>query len=231
VQEKILRVIEYGEFERVGGRETVRVDARLIAAANVDLPALAQAGRFREDLLDRLAFDVITLPPLRARQEDIQLLAEHFAARMASELGHECFAGFSRAALDLLHGHPWPGNIRELKNVVERAVYRNPDPEKAVDAIALDPFDSPYRPPPAAFWQDLTARGAALDARTMGSAANPAEDENLPLPERVKRLEIEAVEGALESCRHNQRKAAEKLGLSYHQFRGYLRKYQIGSKE
>lgn len=228
VQEKILRVIEYGEFERVGGRETVRVDTRLIAAANVDLPTLARAGHFREDLLDRLAFDVITLPPLRARREDIQLLAEHFATRMAAELGHECFAGFSPAALDQLHSHDWPGNIRELKNVVERAVYRNPDPERRVDAIALDPFASPYRPATAA-----PPEGAP------GASPTPAEDptdaiardDSLPLTERVRQIEIAAIEAALEACRHNQRKAAEKLGLTYHQLRGYLRKYEIGKEE
>ncbi len=230
VQEKVLRVIEYGEFERVGGRETVRVDVRLIAAANVDLPALARAGRFREDLLDRLAFDVITLPPLRARREDILLLAEHFANRMASELGHECFPGFSPAAVELLHGHRWPGNIRELKNVVERAVYRNPDPSEPVNEIALDPFDSPHRPPLAAHMRANASDAAPAIADDAPCDPSPGE-EDLPLPERVKRMEIAAVEDALESCRHNQRKAAEKLGLSYHQLRGYLRKYQIGGKE
>ncbi|MCB1589909.1 MAG: phage shock protein operon transcriptional activator [Xanthomonadales bacterium] len=229
VQEKILRVIEYGEFERVGGRETVRVDSRLIAAANVDLPALAQNGRFREDLLDRLAFDVVTLPPLRARQEDIQLLAEHFATRMAAELGHDCFAGFSSAALEQLQTHPWPGNVRELKNVVERAVYRNPDPDKAVCEISLDPFASPFRP------GAVPAPAAGSSPIRRSESADPvmtiATDDCLPLTDRVRQIEIAEIESALEACRHNQRKAAEKLGLTYHQLRGYLRKYQIGKDE
>jgi psp operon transcriptional activator len=124
VQEKILRVIEYGEFERVGGRETLITDVRLIGATNADLPALAAAGRFRADLLDRLAFDVITIPPLRARGEDIPILADHFAVAMARELERPFFPGFTERALDTLRSHDWPGNVRELKNTVERAVYR-----------------------------------------------------------------------------------------------------------
>ena len=142
VQEKILRVIEYGEFERLGGSRTLKTDIRLVAATNEDLPTLAAQGRFREDLLDRLAFDVITLP-LRAREEDIPLLAEAFATRMSAELGWEVFPGFSAAAQGALLRHPWPGNIRELKNVVERSVYRHGDEDGPVDVIVLDPFASP----------------------------------------------------------------------------------------
>src|SRR6201997_1742346 len=99
VQEKILRVIEYGSFERVGGNEVHHVDVRVIAATNVDLPQEAEAGRFLSDLLDRLAFDVVTIPPLRERTEDIALLAEHFARGMTRELGRELFRGFTAAGL------------------------------------------------------------------------------------------------------------------------------------
>ena len=102
VQEKLLRVIEYGEFERVGGAKPLKVDVRLVCATNEDLPALADKGQFRHDLLDRLAFDVITLPPLRERREDILMLAEHFAHSMTRELGYPLFAGFSRKATQLL---------------------------------------------------------------------------------------------------------------------------------
>ena len=122
VQEKLLRVIEYGEFERVGGRKTLRVNVRLVAATNEDLPRLASEGRFRMDLLDRLAFDVITLPPLRERAEDIPLLAEYFAINMASELGRDYFPGFTPAAETALETYRWPGNLRELKNVSLRRV-------------------------------------------------------------------------------------------------------------
>jgi len=86
VQEKLLRVVEYGQFQRLGGEDTITTDVRIVAATNVDLPGRAAEGRFRPDLLDRLAFDVITLAPLRARPEDIILLAEHFGQRIARAL-------------------------------------------------------------------------------------------------------------------------------------------------
>ena len=105
-----------------GRREAIEVDVRVIGATNADLPAEAEAGRFRHDLLDRLAFDVLTLPPLRARREDISLLADHFGRAMAQELDWTGFPGFGEAALADLLDYAWPGNVRELRNVVERAV-------------------------------------------------------------------------------------------------------------
>src|SRR5210317_222348 len=146
VQEKILRVIEYGEFERVGGSETIRTNVRIIGATNEDLPGLAEQGKFRADLLDRLAFDVITLPPLRERPGDIMTLANHFAVKMAGELGKEVFNGFSENARKELSAYTWPGNVRELKNVVERAVYTCQDDSQAIVEIVFDPFESPWRP-------------------------------------------------------------------------------------
>ena len=206
VQEKLLRVIEYGEFERVGGKRTMHVDIRLIAATNEDLPRLAGAGNFRRDLLDRLAFDVITLPPLRERTADIALLAEYFAINMASELGRDYFPGFTEAAQRALDTYAWPGNLRELKNVVERAVYRT-DPDRPVAEIVLDPFDSPYRP------------GAGAEA------PRPAIGLPVDLKKTVRDLEIDFVNRAMATGKFNQRRAAELLGLTYHQFRGYLKKY------
>ena len=216
VQEKVLRVIEYGEFERLGGSKTLRIDVRLVAATNEDLPRLAAAGKFRQDLLDRLAFDVITLPPLRARGEDIELLAEAFAINMATELGREYFPGFTEAALRRLRNHAWPGNVRELKNVVERAVYRT-DAESPVDEVTIDPFDSPFRP---------AGRGDGDGAPD--APANPRRP-TLPanLKQAVQQLEIDLANAAMRQARHNQRKAAELLGLTYHQFRGYLRKHGL----
>ena len=209
VQEKLLRVIEYGEFERVGGKKTLRVDVRVVAATNEDLPRLAALGRFRLDLLDRLAFDVITLPPLRERNEDIPLLAAHFAINMASELGRDYFPGFTDNATEALHRHGWPGNLRELKNVVERAVYRT-DANEEVDEIVLDPFESPFRP--------ADEPGAENGA-----------DYKLPLDlkQTVQTLEVDLINKAMANVRYNQRKAAELLGLTYHQFRAYLRKYEL----
>jgi psp operon transcriptional activator len=213
VQEKILRVIEYGELERVGGSETIRTDVRIIGATHEDLPALAEAGHFRADLLDRLAFDVITLPPLRERPGDIVPLAEHFAVKMAGELGLELFSGFNEAAKEALRQYPWPGNIRELKNVVERAVY-TADNGDEVEGIVFDPFDSPWRPRSTSPADGNPVRAAAPDGP-------------YDFKEHIKDYEIARLQQALEECRFNQKKTAEHLGMTYHQLRGYLRKYEL----
>ncbi len=115
VQEKLLRVIEYGELERVGGSQPLQVNVRLVCATNADLPQMVRDGTFRADLLDRLAFDVVLLPPLRRRQSDIMLMADHFAIQMCRELSLPLFPGFTERARDVLLHYPWPGNIRELK--------------------------------------------------------------------------------------------------------------------
>lgn len=221
VQEKILRVIEYGEFERLGGSETLSVDVRIVAATNEDLPELARQNRFREDLLDRLAFDVITLPPLRERSEDILVLAEHFAVGMVKELGGERFSGFSDAVTASLLNYPWPGNIRELKNVIERAVYQNG--EGVITNLVFNPFDSPYR---------LSAPGPEREAGLAASADSlaapqPPEAGSFDFKSTVKDFEIALLRRALEQNQFNQKKAAETLSLSYHQLRGYLRKYDL----
>ena len=218
VQEKVLRVIEYGELERVGGNETILTDVRIIGATNEDLPALAEDGRFRADLLDRLAFDVITLPPLRKRQEDILPLAEHFAVKMAGELGLELFEGFSESARDLLLDYAWPGNVRELKNVVERAVYTSLGNDQPISEITFDPFDSPWRP--------VRDEGAPDSP-----AAAAAPDEAYDFKEHIQQTEIDLLKDALEKCRFNQKKTAEFLGMTYHQLRGYLRKYELTEPE
>ncbi|MEO1202762.1 MAG: phage shock protein operon transcriptional activator, partial [Pseudomonadota bacterium] len=216
MQEKILRVIEYGEFERVGGSETLSVDVRIVGATNVDLKNLVQSGRFRPDLLDRLAFDVITLPPLRERLEDVLPLAYAFAVAIAAELKYPYFAGFSSRAASALLRHRWAGNVRELKNAVERSVYRLDDPERKVTRIVFDPFDSPYRLQQDT--RDPTKRAAA--------PAAAAADIGLPLDlkDEVAALETRLLRAALEKAKFNQRVAADLLGLSYHQLRGQIRK-------
>jgi psp operon transcriptional activator len=218
VQEKVLRVIEYGELERVGGNDTIRTDVRIIGATNEDLPSLADEGRFRADLLDRLAFDVITLPPLRERREDIMPLAQHFAVKMAGELGLELFEGFSEDAREALLEYPWPGNVRELKNVVERAVYTSLGSEDPIDEINFDPFDSPWRP----------GAGSEPESREV---RNSAPEQPYDFKEHIQNLEIELIKNALEQCRFNQKKTAEFLGMTYHQLRGYLRKYELTETE
>jgi psp operon transcriptional activator len=244
VQEKILRVIEYGEFERVGGTKTVRVDTRLIAATNEDLPSLADSGKFRADLLDRLAFDVITLPPLRERREDILVLAEHFAIQMARELDYELFSGFTEQARKTLLDYPWPGNVRELKNVVERSVYRIGNGHVPVNDIVIDPFHSPYRPA-AAPHRDATPQTetkvtkAEPDTRVpapVASANNGSEavgvcvdfdNGGIDFKEITAEFEIEVIQRALQHAQFNQKKTADLLGLTYHQLRGYLKKYAL----
>lgn len=222
VQEKILRLIEYGELLRVGGDRIVEVDVRLVAATNGDLPSLAEAGKFRSDLLDRLAFDVITLPPLRERREDIPLLAEFFALGMVKELRREYFPGFSPAAMASLEAYPWPGNVRELKNVVERAVYRSSNPDAPIEEIVFDPFRSPFRPQPESVdrrpepepphTEDLLE--VFIEART-------------DMKSHLQQQELALVKAAYARCQFNQRKTADFLGLTYHQLRGYVRKYGL----
>jgi psp operon transcriptional activator len=225
VQERLLRVVEYGAFERLGGSATVQVDVRLIGATNVDLPSEAAAGRFRDDLLDRLAFDVLTVPPLRARREDVPLLAEHFGRAMAHDLGWRDFPGFGRDALAALLAWPWPGNVRELKNVVERAVYRAARADRVITEIQFDPFASPYRPAPRRSPSAPPPRHPAP-----GEAAVA-----LPDPTQAPR-DFRAATAAYERAllaqalirnRHHQRATAADLGLSYDQLRHQLRKHKL----
>ncbi|HET8551242.1 MAG TPA: phage shock protein operon transcriptional activator [Gammaproteobacteria bacterium] len=217
VQEKILRAVEYGQFERVGGNETLSVNVRIVGATNEDLPAAVRAGRFRADLLDRLAFDVLTVPPLRVRMDDILRLAEHFAVNISRELGRELFAGFTPRARDALRNYDWPGNVRELKNVVERSVHRAAGDEP-VDDIVFDPFASAYRPPTAE---------AAEPQPSPPAASKPAVGLPCDLKAETARLEVDLIERALAEARYNQTEAAPLLGLTYHQLRALLRKHGL----
>lgn len=221
-QEKLLRVIEYGEFERIGGTQTLKVDVRVVAAANVDLPSLAEAGEFRADLLDRLAFEVLTVPPLRVRKEDILELATHFARGIAKELDWESFPGFEGEAEAVLMDYPWPGNVRELKNAVERGVYKSPEKNQAVGHLVLDPFESPWRP--AAHDKKVEAPPPALPAE---APLAPSARTPIDLKETLKDLEKSLVEEALEINKFHQKKAARHLGLSYDQLRHAMKKHGL----
>ncbi|MBN2059565.1 MAG: phage shock protein operon transcriptional activator [Deltaproteobacteria bacterium] len=214
VQEKILRVVEYGVFERVGSSISIDVDVRIIAATNADLIALASQGRFKQDLLDRISFEVLFLPPLRERHEDIIYLANHFAARMAYELDRKEIPRFSDEAARSLECYAWPGNIRELKNLVERAVYRSES--SVISEIVFDPFVSPY--------ENNKVDGADL-IKTESRPTDVEKILEMPLEEAVNILKIRLIDKALKETRHNQRRAAKRLGLTYHQFRGLFRKY------
>jgi psp operon transcriptional activator len=215
VQQKILRAVEYGTFERVGSSQSVGVDVRIVAATNADLMALAENGQFKQDLLDRLSFEVLFLPPLRERKEDILLLANHFAARMAFELGREEIPRFSDEATEALEGYSWPGNVRELKNLVERAVYRSDSTEIA--DIVFDPFQSPHREFPSA---------KQLGPTSNRGEKSPEDRIHKPFQEALRELEIRLLQQALKRAKYNQRQAAKTLGLTYHQFRRLYRKYR-----
>lgn len=214
VQEKILRVVEYGSFERVGSSESIEVDVRIIAATNANPAELAAQGRFKQDLLDRLSFEVLFVPPLRERKEDILVLAHYFAARMAFELGREEIPRFSQETTRALEDYPWPGNVRELKNVVERAVYRSDSP--VITHMVFDPFVSPHDGyPPVKTGPGDQEERAPWEAFTKKG-----------LHDAVRELKVHLLTDALREARYNQRKAARILGLTYHQFRGLYRKFR-----
>ncbi len=223
-QEKILRVVEYGTFERVGGTRPVEVEVRVVAATHADLPSLASQGSFKQDLLDRLSFEVLALPPLRARGTDVLLLARHFSARMAAQLGRSETPNFELQAEEALMTYSWLGNVRELKNVVERAVYRS-EGALIVD-LDFDPFAATRR------WQvaeetDLKRKDAPPSQQAAPAAKEPEEDllYNLSFKEAVSQFERRLLKRALKEALFNQRRAAEILGLTYHQLRAQIKKH------
>ncbi|MEM9257864.1 MAG: phage shock protein operon transcriptional activator [Pseudomonadota bacterium] len=252
LQEKLLRLIEYGEFERVGGQKTLKVDVRVVAATNADLLAMTKTQEFRADLLDRLSFDVVHMPALRVRDDDILLLAEHFAVAMSAELGWEFFPGFSESASAQLKSYPWPGNVRELKNAVERSLHRWSRSHEPVDALIIDPFLNPWADEtdtaahdfPATPTADLaypSDEAQASDPTTGGqhhqgpsgraglssshSTTNPIDFKNV-----VDDFEKQLLLKHLTAHDYNQRECAEHLNLSYNQIRGLVRKYDIHSR-
>ncbi len=227
-QERLLRVIEYGEVTRIGSSRPVMVDVRIVAATNEDLPAAADAGRFRPDLLDRLSFEVITLPPLRAREGDITVLADHFGRRMAAELNWPQWPGFSAACAAELEGYGWPGNVRELRNVVERAVYRWPEPGRPISSIVFDPFASPWKPRPLMPGAAAPSAENAAPGPVTASVMNGHGDVT-DLKSAVDAHEAAIVRAALERFRYNQRATAKGLGLTYDQLRHCMKKHGLSA--
>jgi len=236
-QERLLRAVEYGEVTRIGSSRPLNVDVRIVAATNEHLPDAVATGRFRADLLDRLSFEVITLPPLRGREGDVEVLADHFGRRMATERGWPGWPGFSATALAELVAYPWPGNVRELRNVVERAVYRWDEPGQPVGAIQFDPFASPWQPrPPVLSGMPTHRPNGAADPVPAASPAPPEEredrltvalDEIADFRAAVDAHEAAILTRALARHRFNQRATAKALGLSYDQLRHCLRKHSL----
>ena len=226
-QERLLRAVEYGEVTRIGSSRPIRVDVRIVAATNEDLPRMAQEGLFRADLLDRLSFEVITLPPLRVREGDVFVLADYYARRMATELEWEEWPGFSEAALRQLEDHSWPGNVRELRNVVERAVYRWDDWGNPVAHIVFDPFDSPWKPAMAPYRPQARSDQPAPAAAPNVAARAHDHDAISDLRSAVDSHERAILEHHLGKHRYNQRSTAKALGLSYDQLRHCMKKHGL----
>jgi psp operon transcriptional activator len=234
-QDRLLRAIEYGEVTRIGASRPLEVDVRIVAATNAHLPALVDQGGFRADLLDRLSFEVVTLPPLRHRQSDIPVLTDFFGRRMGLELGWERWPAFSEEAMARMLAYAWPGNVRELRNVIERAVYRWQDDSAPIEDIQFDPFESPWAPAfaeasagrPALTGPDrplpadtpLPAEASAKVAWDPGGCA----DLRLAVAEYEKAI----LAAALDRCRWNQRAAAAALSLSYDQLRHAMKRHQL----
>ena len=225
VQEKLLRVIEYGEYQRLGGEKVLTTDVRVVAATNVNLPDAVAKGEFRADLLDRLAFDVITLPPLRVRAGDASLLADFFARRMAVEMAQD-FPGFAPSAIAAIETHDWPGNVRELRNFAQRLAHRSmilfPGEAVRFDPAALDPFASP--------WAPGSAPDEVEEAAPVPTPRVPKRLSAIEFDVAVARYEMELIDSALAAHDGHQGKASEALGLTYHQFRGLLKKHGYGKK-
>lgn len=222
-QERLLRAVEYGEVTRIGASRPIRVDVRIVAATNEDLPKMAAQGRFRPDLLDRLSFEVITLPPLRVREGDVAVLAEYFGRRMAAELQWDAWPGFAPHAQQQLETHAWPGNVRELRNVVERAVYRWDDPDRPIAHLQFDPFESPWKP--AALMAPATTDACTT---VLQHAASPADFDTIQdLRAAVDSHERAILEHHLGRNRYNQRQTAKALGVTYDQLRHCLKKHGL----
>jgi two-component system response regulator PilR (NtrC family) len=205
MQVKLLRVLQERRFRRVGGLDEVQADIRVIAATNQDLTKAVAEGRFREDLYYRINVIPIMLPPLRERREDIPLLADHFLAKYADQMGKPV-TGIAHSALELLQIHDWPGNIRELENAIERAVAHEATPAVLPESL-----------PPS-------LRGETLP-RNGGSEALPAS--GFDLEAHVQEIEREFIAQALKRAGGVQVKAAELLGMSFRSLRYYVKKYNL----
>ncbi len=225
-QDRLLRAIEYGEVTRIGASKPLTVDVRIVAATNEHLPRLVEENRFRADLLDRLSFEVVTLPPLRHRQSDIPVLTDFFGRRMGLLLGWDNWPGFSETAMAQLQGYRWPGNVRELRNVVERAVYRWEGQEGPIGEIQFDPFESPWGPVATASATPQSEEPEpAPQTEVAQGAFSPEECKDLRLA--VAEYEKAILAAALERCRWNQRAAATALSLTYDQLRHALRRHKL----
>ena len=196
-QQKILRVVEYGTFTRVGGSDEISVNTRIIAATNVDIRKSMKEGLFLRDLYDRLSFEIIEVPAIRDRQGDIPILARHFLNQFMQEIPSLQGKRLSNEAMRMLEKYSFPGNIRELKNIIERAAYRDTTNEITPEDIGLLPQEH------------------------LGITGNTFQL-------KVESFKQQLILEALDKAAGNQARAARILGLSYHQYRYFLKKYTAG---
>lgn len=201
LQVKLLRFLQEKVMQRVGGREDIHLDTRIVAATNVDITRAMAEGRFREDLYYRISVVTVSLPPLRSRGDDVFLLANFFLRRAADEFKKK-IKGFSAASLDALRAYPWPGNVRELENKVQRAVL-----------MAGSSFVEPG---------DLGVDGAQPEVKREGT-------DRVTLREARDRVEREMIVTALEFSGGNIVKASEELGISRPTFYDLMKKHGIGA--
>jgi DNA-binding NtrC family response regulator len=234
-QAKILRVLQDGEFDRLGDERPTRVDVRIVAATNSDLDAEVRAGGFRQDLFYRLNVLRIDLPPLRSRPEDVPLLTERFVRRIAARLGRPAPA-VGPGALEALASYSWPGNVRELQNVLERALILAPGDR--LDRIELPRPGTP--PGPAAAdgagsprergaWGGAAGGGPPGGGPEVGGAPGGAGELNLRAA--LLRREREAVLEALRRARGVRKEAARLLGIDQRNLAYYFRKHAIDPDE
>jgi two-component system NtrC family response regulator len=198
LQVKLLRFLQEKVIQRVGGREDIQVDARIIAATNIDIAKAMAEGRFRDDLYYRISVVTLALPSLRERGDDLVLLAALFLRRFSDDLKKRV-KGFSPAALETLRNYPWPGNVRELENKIQRAVLM------AAGAL-VEP-------------EDLGLAGGVADA--------PAGKGGVTLRAARERLEVDMIRCAISTNAGNIAKAAEELGVSRPTLYDLIKKYNI----
>ncbi len=237
MQVKLLRVLQESEFERVGGIKTIKVDVRLVTATNRDLQKEVAAGSFREDLFYRLNVVPIQLPPLRDRRSDIPLLVEHFLARFNERLKKQ-ITGVAEEALARLTAHPWPGNIRELENVLERTILLSEGPTILASDLPPEMAGAPVANAPAPLPPSTSAPNLTPPLGTVtpaaGSAPSP-EARASSLKEMVRqeteRVERELIVRALEETTGNVTQAARRLKISRKSLQNKMKEFGLRDRE
>jgi two-component system response regulator PilR (NtrC family) len=208
MQVKLLRVLQDRKYRRVGGTEETEANIRIITATNKDLARLVADSQFREDLYYRINVIPVHLPALRERQEDVPLLAEHFAAKYAEQLG-KTITGISPEAMQCLQAYGWPGNIRELENALERAV--------ALERTALILPES---------LPDLVRNGGT-DTPATQSGSEKLPGDGFDLEQHIREIEREYIAEALRRANGVKVRAAELLGMSFRSLRYLMKKYDL----